>query len=244
MTVPTSSSRRSPRPGPSDSPAMERWLQDSSSDPRVAVAGARHSVLQSRPSAPSPYQYSGTSELGNNSRHTPHGSLVGMTNAATSDDMSVATCHVIGAMHNRTLVVGQGDVLEVPRPESSLLECPFDRLSCKETFRSFDKWLDHSLVHFKQHSPPANNQCCFCPATFVASTGFVSWRARLIHVAKAHHMRGERLAISRCDTELFRYMWKIEAINIQEYGSLTGGPVERGGTPVIQVNDQTRSRKR
>ena len=46
----------------------------------------------------------------------------------------------------------------------------------------------------------------------------------MAHV-KTHHDQGEQLATSRCDTELYRYMWGKDLINKIQYKDLTAGSV-------------------
>ena len=175
------------------------------------------------------------------SRHTlsVYSSAFGLTsgngthssgNGTHSSDPSVTTSTGINALPNikaRALAIDNQGLMTIPGPilvSSPRYECPFDRIGCLLSFSTFDSWYEHSLKHFRVHGPPSRNSCCFCTETFDEMSGIRSWKNRLAHV-KIHHDQGERLATSRCDTELYRYMWSKNLISTIQYKDLTAGSV-------------------
>ena len=136
----------------------------------------------------------------------------------------------------RFLVPDSDGVLEpifLPPLRSSdqdpVLECPFIFLKC---FKQYDisnerDWFQHSLEHFRINGqrprrvdPPQMNSCCFCSETFQASSGIISWRARMEHVRIHQQHFGNRLAIARRDLALIEYLRQNGLLSPADYREL------------------------
>lgn len=117
---------------------------------------------------------------------------------------------------------GPGDALHIPGlHQPRILECPFSFMSCVMTFSHVEEWIQHSLEHFRNVSPPTLNHCYFCDETFRHSEGLQSWRQRMNHVA-LHHSLSHRLAHARPDFQLFDYLWRKRLISDALYKDLKG----------------------
>lgn len=133
------------------------------------------------------------------------------------------------------MLLGQGadGVLEAPAP--AILQCPFNFLQCFLTFAAFGQWLSHSLMHFRQQTPPARIKCCFCPCQFDNPDGRVCWRQLLEHV-ELHHRQGETLAYVPPNLSLIEYLRNEALITDAEYRFLKtragrpSGPFGQGST--------------
>ena len=110
--------------------------------------------------------------------------------------------------------------------QDSTLECPFTFLKCFRQFAISNErdWIQHSLEHFRIYGerprrvdPPQMNSCCFCSQTFQASSGIISWRARMDHVKVHQQHFGHRLAAARHDFALIEYFWQNGLLSIEDY---------------------------
>ena len=168
--------------------------------------------------------------------HSGNESLAGLTTStSTRSTRSITT--FIGAR-----ALGRGRLLEpdvegalqvVPSRNGSILECPFNFLECFLIFPSHNDWLEHSLTHFRDIPPPTTNKCAFCEQEFTATTGRKSWEDRMDHVA-LHHQLGHKLAHSRNDLALIRYLWNHRIMADAEYRELvcqSGRPTSSYSTP-------------
>ena len=113
--------------------------------------------------------------------------------------------------------------------QDHVLECPFAFLKCFRQFAVSNErdWIQHSLEHFRVNgerprrvNPPQMNSCCFCPQTFQASSGIISWRARMDHVKIHQQHFGHRLATARHDFALVEYLWQQRVLSLADYREL------------------------
>lgn len=119
--------------------------------------------------------------------------------------------------HSRLLKEDEDGVLVVPALRSQVIfECPFNFLTCHQTFSALDDWFKHSVSHFSAVGPPAHSSCCFCDAEFDGDNGLQSWAERMQHVA-FHHQLGCRLAHARPDFALNKYLWRNFLISDATY---------------------------
>ena len=90
--------------------------------------------------------------------------------------------------------------------QDPIFECSPTFLKCFRQLSISNKrdWVQHSLKHFRiserrpeRVDPPRTNAYCFCPQTFQASSGIISWRARMDHVKIHQQHFGHRLATAR-----------------------------------------------
>ena len=176
------------------------------------------------PASDLPTQDYNTTETSHSRDSSSHGSLAALTFGSLSRGSSPSISSSLGARNVDQRLLQ--DEVNVPnRPSQSeticIYECPFDRLDCRLTFSSFGSWYAHSLTHFFGHEPPTSNSCCFCDAKFKHNDGHESWHQRMEHV-ELHHCNGHRLRSSRCDIELYRYLWKHRVLPAVDFKELTG----------------------
>jgi len=161
-----------------------------------------------------PYPSNGTSMLlsGNDSL----AALSTISSATTLESISTP----VGEReieHSRLLLEGEYGALVVPALRSQVMfECPFNFLSCHQTFSGLNEWFNHSVSHFSAIGPPAHSSCCFCDAEFDGNDGLQSWAERMQHVA-FHYQLGCRLAHARPDFALNKYLWRNFLISDATY---------------------------
>ena len=136
----------------------------------------------------------------------------------------------------RLMVPNPNDALEpvtlppIRRPDQEpIFECPFTFLKCFRQFAISNEgdWIQHSLEHFRTNKerprrvdPPKMNSCCFCPQKFQASSGNISWRARMDHVKVHQKHFGHRLATARHDFALVEHLWQEGVLSLADYREL------------------------
>ena len=177
----------------------------------------------------------------------PHltSNLISLASGSSHSSMGIRQL----ARSARTLGMGPDEVLVADGrpPVQPVFQCPFRLLGCLLDYSDVEAWLWHSLEHFLTGPsrlaqgratvmPPRSNRCCFCPKTFVLSSGFRSWRARMDHVA-LHHEIGASLAHARPDFQLFDYLWGSYLINEDTYRELKGSSLLRHGVPSPPSSD-------
>ena len=189
----------------------------------------------------------GTSRLPVGNDFTQNFSLPYLTDSGSSRSFNSVSDSIGERKMNgitRIMVPGGGGALEhtqlppLRRPDQdSVLECPFAFIKCFKQFAvSHEReWIQHSLGHFRVDGrrprmvdPPKTNSCCFCPQTFQASSGVISWRDRMDHV-KVHHLFGHRMAYARHDFALVEYLFQNALLSSADYCDLklrTTAPVE------------------
>ena len=189
-----------------------------------------------------------TSRLPASSDFTQNNTLPGLSSVASSKpSQSVSDVMRPGQMNRaqRIMVPDSDDALEptyLPpmrgHNQDHTLECPFPFLKCFRQFASSNEreWIRHSFEHFKADGresrsvdPPKTNRCCFCPRTFTASSGTVSWRERMDHVKVHHQHFGHRLAAARPDFALIEYLCQSGLLSPADHRDLkpsTTAPVE------------------
>ena len=110
--------------------------------------------------------------------------------------------------------------------QDPVLECPFTFLKCFRQFTVSNErdWIQHGLEHFRINGerprrvdPPQMNSCCFCRQTFQASSGLISWRARMDHVKIHQQHFGHRLAAARHDSALVEYLWQQGVVSLTDF---------------------------
>ena len=236
-------SRRGTAPNTSN-PAIDSYLQDPQGSwiPRTSVQRSTLPRSQEHQAssyhAPLPSEI-GTSRLPARSDFTQNDSLPGFTRASSSRPSQSVSDGMGERQMNRALriMVPDGDGALEPttlppfrrRDQDPLLECPFTFIKCFKQFAVSNEreWILHSLEHFridgrrpKRVDPPKVNSCCFCPQTFQASSGAISWRDRMDHVKIHHQYLGHRLAAARHDFALVEYLWQNGLLSPADYREL------------------------
>ena len=151
-----------------------------------------------------------------------HSSLAALTRiSSVSSAPSVSTSMGERHLTPRLLENDSGGVLQVaPLRGRVVFQCPFNFLNCLLEFSDFTEWFRHSLRHWNGVTPPISTKCCFCDQVFRNQDGSRSWRDRMEHVA-IHHRSGCRVATSRPDFELYRFLWNNRLIETALYKALT-----------------------
>lgn len=189
----------------------------------------------------------GTSLLPASKGFTPNNSLPSLSGVGSSRSLDSVSDGIGERQMNkalRILIPDPGGALEpinLPsfrRPDQDpVLECPLAFIKCFKQFPLSNEggWIQHSLEHFRvdgrrprKVDPPKINSCCFCPQTFQASSGVISWRKRMEHV-RVHHIFGHSLAAARHDFALVEYFWQNGLLSPADYRELkpiTTAPVE------------------
>lgn len=208
---------------------LNAYLDDLNDSPLPAHLAARSRLPKIHTGSSNPNNFSsptpGTSLLLQNSTATSYGSLPGLYSPITDHAaQSVTSSEGIRDLHQRLRLL---DILPdgccvLPRPHPMLLECPFNFLSCYEQFDSYADWYRHSLTHFNSVGPPRCNKCCFCDASFGATTGEECWHQRLEHVAM-HHQLGHSLAHARFDFVLHRHLRRNRLVSTVDFVSRSRG---------------------
>ena len=236
---------RGTRPGTARNPsntAIEDFLQDSQGSrlPRTLAESSTLPPSQGHQASHGPPPSVGTSRLTARSDFTQHNSLPGLTRAATSSRLSSSVSDGMGERQIngalRLMVPDPNNALEpVTLPplrradQDPVLECPFTFLKCFRQFAVSNErdWIQHSLEHFRSNGarpkrvdPPKMNSCCFCPQKFQASSGNISWRARMDHVKVHQKHFGHRLAAARHDFALVEYLWQQGVLSLVDYREL------------------------
>ncbi len=106
-------------------------------------------------------------------------------------------------------------VLTVPGP----LQCPFHFLRCFSRSLTIRNLFQHSLIHFRDKSPPLGVQCFFCNTNFQNSNGRDCWWQLIEHVV-THLEQGQSLANARPNAPLIRYLFCNKLIGDQDYKAL------------------------
>lgn len=133
-----------------------------------------------------------------------------------------------------------------PNRRPSVLECPFNLLSCLEDFAdsNYWEWIRHSLTHFGNVQPPTSNRCCFCDEVFKSNDGIQSWQDRMNHVL-VHHRLGHSLSCARPDFQLYTYLWNKHVISDAVYRDIKGNSEDRSRhvssypTPPVSPNGRS-----
>ena len=181
----------------------------------------------------------GTSRLPARSDFTQNDSLPALTRATSSRPSQSVSDGMGERQMNRALRImvpdphGALEPTTLPpfrRPDQDpVLECPFSFIKCFREFAVSNEreWIRHSLEHFRidgrrprRVDPPRINRCCFCPETFQASSGAVSWLERMEHVKIHHQYLGHRLAAARPDFALVEYLWQNGLLSPADYREL------------------------
>ena len=264
------------------STAIEDYLQDRHGS-RLPQTLAQHSTLpRSQGHQASSYHGPplsvGTSRLPARSDFTLNNSLPCLTRATSSrPSLSVSDGmgerQINGAL--RMLVDDPDGALEPTTlpplrraDQDPVLECPFTFLRCFRQFALLNErdWIQHSLEHFRIYGerprrvdPPQMNSCCFCSETFQASSGIISWRARMDHVKVHQQHFGHRLATARHDFALVEYLWRQGVLSPADYRELKpttaaasrstqniptppDSPPGTGAVAVLNTNERRRGR--
>ena len=225
-------------------PAIASYLQDLEGSRMPQKLAQRSTLPHSQEHQASGYHGAppsdvGTSRLPARSDFTQNDSLPGLTRAASSRPSQSVSDGMGERQMNRGLrimVTDPDGALEpttlppLRRPDQGpVLECPFTFIKCFRQFAVSNEWewFQHSLEHFKikgrrpkRIDPPSINRCCFCPETFEASNGLVSWRDRMDHVKVHHQYLGHRLAAARHDFALVEYLWQNGVLSLADYREL------------------------
>ena len=252
-------------PRASENPQLNRFL-DGRDDPFCPQELTAHSLLPAHARHHRDPQYRGessrsinTSRLVQNSNDS-HGSLPGQTSSvesltSNSEHTSIAVRDLDRSL--RTLSIGDNNLAQIngPGTQRPALQCPFRLLDCILDYSRFDDWFRHSLTHFQtNHShrerptpevtPPTNNRCCFCAATFYSPDGMRSWYERMRHVEQ-HHQIGHTLAHARPDFQLFDYLWENHLIDEIDYREIKGNTRDQSrvthGNPSPPTSDSAGS---
>jgi hypothetical protein len=104
------------------------------------------------------------------------------------------------------------------------LPCEFACTGCGIKFHptQIEAWIDHSMSHFGNFSPPSQAICTFCDEedgifrTRDEDTRGV-WRDRMMHIATSHLQELQPAEGMRPDYFLLDYLRKIEVLSIEDY---------------------------
>ena len=232
-----------PHRGTARTPAIDDYLQDHHGSRLPRTLAERSTLPRSQGHQASSYHGPplsvGTSRLPARSDFTLNNSLPCLTRA-TSSRPSVSVSDGMGERQMngalRIMVPDADGALEPTTlpplrraDQDPVLECPFTFLKCFRQFAVSNErdWIQHSLEHFRINgerprrvNPPQMNSCCFCPQTFQASSGTISWRARMDHVKVHQQHFGHRLAAARHDFALVEYLWQQGVLSLADYREL------------------------
>ena len=109
---------------------------------------------------------------------------------------------------------GPDGVLGAPAP--AIFQCPFNFLRCFRAFADFGQWFSHSLIHFRQETPPTRMKCCFCNEIFENPDGQGCWWQLLEHV-ELHHRQGANLADFPPNLPLIEWLRNRKLITDADY---------------------------
>ena len=262
--------------------AIEDYLQDPQGSRLPRTLAERSTLPRSQGHQTSSYHGPppsvGTSRLPARSNFTLNNSLPCLTHTTSSRPSSsvsdgMGERQINGAL--RIMVPDADGALEPTTlpplrraDQDPVLECPFTFLRCFRQFAVSNErdWIQHSLEHFRSNGerpkrvdPPQMNSCCFCPQTFSASSGLISWRARMDHVKVHQQHFGHRLAAARHDFALVEYLWQQGVLSPVDYRELKpttatasrstqniptppDSPPRTGAVTVLNTNERRRGR--
>ena len=264
--------------------AIEDYLQDPQGSRLPRTLAQRSTLPRSQGHQASSYHGPppsvGTSRLPARSDFTLNNSLPCLTRAtSTSSRPSLSVSDGMGERQIngalRIMVPDSDGALEPTTlpplrraDQDPVLECPFAFLKCFRQFAVSNErdWIQHSLEHFRINGerprrvdPPQMNSCCFCRQTFQASSGLISWRARMEHVKIHQQHFGHRLAVARHDFALVEYLWQQGVLSLADYRELKptiattsrstqniptppDSPPRTGAVAVLNTNERRRGR--